>query len=257
LILGGAYLKGSGYFGARVSSWQPENKNMPIIFGVYILFNEKDGSIAGVFETEAIAKARTGGKTSVALKYLAEKKLLEISILGMGNQAESHALAIASILKVKKYHFWTRDIKKHKDFIQEIQKKTGVECDFDKPEIIAGNCDVLINTTDTDKPLFDSSVIKDDTLVIGINHSPDVREYDAKLFKRVGKVFVDFKQNTDAGTLQDAIKSKYLKENEIIELAEVVKKNSFRKKKGEMIYFQSGGVSIEDLAGAIAVIKGK
>ena len=255
LLLGGSYIKGSGFFGAKLSAWQPGNVKQPKVNGVYALFNEITGTVAAIMDCESVTKARTGAKTAVALKYLAPLKPLTVGIIGMGNQAESHARAIASVLKVERFQFWTRNPQDHKGFLELIQRKTGVECQFKPKEEIAASSNILINTADAFVPLYDSNVIKSDTIVIGINHSPKAVDFDARLFKRCSKVFVDFKQNKDAGTLQNAIKKGYIKEDKIIELSEFVGKEKYRIKKGQIYYFQSGGVSIEDLAGAIAVYK--
>jgi ornithine cyclodeaminase/alanine dehydrogenase-like protein (mu-crystallin family) len=70
-----------------------------------------------------------------------------------------------------------------------------------------------------------------------------------------GKIFVDYCQNKDAGTLQNAIKKGVVKENEIIELKDIIGEEKYRVTKDSNVYFHSGGVSLEDLAAAISIYK--
>lgn len=257
LLLGGSYIKNSGYFGAKLSAYNPENikENKPVLHDIYTLFNDNDGSIACIIEAEKLTAIRTGAKTAVVCKYLARKNSKTLGILGMGNIALPHLQAIIKSTNTKNVIAWSRDLQKHKEFIDYASKIKSINFKTSSIEDIVKNSDILINLTSTPTPLFNSSLIKPGTLVIGINHSPKVQEYDTKLFKRVNKVFVDFIQNTDSGTIQNAINSGYLNSKDIIEMKNFVGTEKFRISKDEIYYFQSGGTSIEDLAGAIALYK--
>jgi len=252
MLLGPTYIKGSGYFGVKTSTFSPQNENQSKLHGVYVLFNEKDGSIAKIYDSNPITAIRTGAKSAIAIKYLARKDSKVLGIFGMGVQAKSHIEAIIEIMPIEKVLCWSRNPKKHKDLIEFVEKEMHLEIEVCSLIDIANKSDILVDATFSTSPLVKVDDIPLGTLVIGLFHSQTAIQFDAKTVNR-GNAYIDFKQNAGCGSIANA---KSLKDaDKLIELKDIIGKEDYRVTKDTSVYFQSGGTSLEDLAAAIAFSK--
>lgn len=252
LLLGPAYIKDSGYFGAKVSSYTSTNETTSKLNGVYILFNEKDGTIAGIYDSEPITAYRTGAKSAVAAKYLARKESKVLGILGMGVQARSHIEAMKLVLPIEKVICWSRSPEKHQDLIDWTRNVMHLEIEVTEPEEIAANSDILLDATYSMTPLISDAMIRNGTLVIGLFHSAKSVQFEAATVNR-GYAYIDFSQSKDCGTISQAMSKDKL--TTLIELKDIIGREEFRITPDTLVYFQSGGTSIEDLAAAISIAK--
>jgi ornithine cyclodeaminase/alanine dehydrogenase-like protein (mu-crystallin family) len=257
LLLGPSYIKSSGYYGVKLSSYSPNNVEQPKVNGTYTLFNEIDGTIAAIMDAGPLTAARTGAKSAVAVKYLAPQNANTLGIFGMGAQAKTQITAINTINPLKKVLLWSREPSKHNDLLKYVTEVLNIDAEVTDPIYIAQHSDILIDATYTTQPLVSNQNIKENCLVIGINHSPSAVEFDESTLGRA-EVYVDYLQNTHSGTIQNAIENGKTTIDEITELKDIVnrpKKELNTSTFKNIIYFQSGGTSIEDLAAAIAVYK--
>jgi len=252
LLLGPAYIKGSGYFGGKVSSYSAKNENMSKLHGVYVLFNEVDGTIAGIYDSEPITAFRTGAKSAVAAKYLARKDSSVLGILGMGVQARSHIEAMKLVLPITRVLCWSRSPEKHQELIDWAKNEMGIEIEVMSPEEIAKEADILVDATYSMQPLVPDSAIRNGTLVIGLFHSGKSVQFDAVTVNR-GAAYLDFRQSAEIGALANAKTPEELEK--MIELKDIIGHEEYRVTQETLVYFQSGGTSIEDLAAAIAIAK--
>lgn len=258
-LLGPSYIKDSGYFGAKVSAYTPDNKNSKVN-GAYILFNDRDGCINSIFDSEILTAHRTAAKSAIAAKYLADRDSKSLGVLGMGTQALLHIKYFAKIFKIDLVKVWTRNIDLHRDFVNVINNDLGIQVKVLDPKDVVKGVDIVIDATYASEPLVDVEDINNANFVLGINHSPNAVEFDESLIKSCSKVYVDFEQNLHAGTLKNAIEKGVITVDDIIELKYVigdefmVRDSDSIKNKKKRVYFQSGGVSIEDLACAISLV---
>jgi len=252
LLLGPAYVRNSGYFGAKVSSYTASNETISKLNGVYVLFNEEDGTIAGIFDSGPITAARTGAKSAVAAKYLARKDSEVLGIFGMGVQAKSHIEAMKIVLPMKKVLCWSRSPEKHQDLVEWAKNEMNIDIEVTTIERIAKESDILVDATYSMQPLVTDALIPTGTLVIGLFHSPKSVQFEAATVNR-GKSYVDFSQSKDCGTIAQAKTSEELEQ--LVELKDIIGHDEYRVTLDSSIYFQSGGTSVEDLAAAIAVEK--
>lgn len=254
LLIGPAKLVGEGYFGVKLSSYTPQNseKNLPLLDGIIALFSLENGKIVAILESTSITKIRTGAKSAVAAKYLANPNSKVLGILGMGNQAESHIQSLCTVFPIEKILLWSRNPKKHHELRQYIEKNINIKYEIVKePNQVAKEADILISATWSKKPLIETSKINPGTLVIGLYHSPDAIEFKSDLLAK-SKVFIDTEGAIHSGTIQNALKKEVIKKNEITLLTDLINKNQ-PVEEAEFIYFQSSGASIEDIAASITI----
>ncbi len=250
LLLGPAYVRGSGYFGAKVSSYTATNETISKLNGVYVLFNEEDGTIAGIFDSGPITAARTGAKSAVAAKYLARKNSAVLGIFGMGVQARSHIEAMKLVLPIKKVLCWSRSPEKHADLVEWAKDEMKIDIEVTTIERIAKESDILVDATYSMEPLAADQLISNGTLVIGLFHSSKSMQFESATVNR-GKAYVDFSQSKDCGSIAQAKSPDELAK--LVELKDIIGHEEYRITADTLVYFQSGGTSVEDLAAAITV----
>lgn len=252
LLLGPALIKDSGYFGGKVSSFTATNPSGSKLHGVYILFNEVDGEIVGIYDSEPITAYRTGAKSAVAAKYLARKNSAVLGIFGMGVQAKSHIEAMKLVLPIKTVLAWSRTPKNHADLIEWAKNEMQLEVEVTSVERVAQESDILVDATYSMQPLVSADKIRKGTLVIGLFHSGKSVQFDAETVNR-GSACIDFSQSRDCGTITQAKTPEELEK--LVELKDIIGHEEFRITPESSVYFQSGGTSIEDLAAAISLAK--
>jgi len=77
-------------------------KRLPFLTGMILLINPKNGQFKVVMEGSEITNLRTGAQTAVALKYLWDKKSINIGLYGAGMQAYYQIMAISQIYNINK-----------------------------------------------------------------------------------------------------------------------------------------------------------
>lgn len=251
-----AYLGGDKIFGIKVQSYSPENleNNLSVLNGIIPLFESETGKLEAIVDSVSITAIRTAAKTAVAVNHLAREGVKVLGLLGMGKQGRFHAEAIAEVRDLDKIIFWSRNPEKHQDLVDYVENDLGLEVEIlEDPNEIALNSDILVDATWAKEPLVSTENIKPGTLVIGLFHVSDAIQFEPELLEK-SKVYVDYRESLHAGT----IKEYYENENNLppVDLSDVVlSTEDLKVKDEEYTYFQSSGLSIEDVAGALAVYR--
>lgn len=237
------------WYVVRGSSYMPWNKDAgkSAYAGCYILASYDSGEQLAVVDSSLIVSLRTGAKSAVAAKYLAKKDTRTLGLIGLGTQALFQAEAITSQFKIEKIVGYCRKPEERKTVLENIKLKTGIEVQLKNKEEIIKEADILVVATTSDKPLLSFDNLHEGQLVISLAHKEEI---DKDVVKRA-KTYVDYKPEAiqTFGPVKAAIESGYSINEVKGDLAEVVSGNVIgRESDEEIIYFQSLGVTIEDLA---------
>jgi ornithine cyclodeaminase/alanine dehydrogenase-like protein (mu-crystallin family) len=168
----------------------------------------------------------------------------------MGVQARSHIEAMKLVLPIKKVLCWSRTPEKHQDLVDLAKSEFGLEVEATTIERVAQEADILVDATYSMQPLISDSLIRNGTLVIGLFHSGKSVQFEAATVNR-GKAYLDFNQSKDCGTIVQAKTPEELEK--MVELKDIIGHEEYRVTPETLVYFQSGGTSIEDLAAAISL----
>jgi len=116
-------------FGAKILSVFPKNAEAgrPSHQGVVLTFDPVTGEVACIADAHAITAIRTAAASAVATDALARPDARRLAILGYGEQAETHHLAVAQVRSLEGVTVWGRSLERAQAFAARMQAKTGLE----------------------------------------------------------------------------------------------------------------------------------
>ncbi|MEA1648370.1 ornithine cyclodeaminase family protein [Nitrospirillum sp. BR 11164] len=99
-----------GPFGAKLVAVFPDNfdKGLPSHQGVIVLFDRDSGRPLGVVDGGEVTAIRTAAASAVATDALARPEAKTLALLGYGEQALTHARAIARVRRLSRITVWGR-----------------------------------------------------------------------------------------------------------------------------------------------------
>ncbi len=105
-------------FGAKIISVYPENfaKGRQSHQGVVILFDPADGAPVAIVHAGEITAIRTAAASAVATMALARANARRLALLGYGEQAATHARAIAKVKPLESITVWGRSSERRDAF---------------------------------------------------------------------------------------------------------------------------------------------
>ena len=247
--------RGGGILGTKLVSVFPGNpgKGLPLIYGVYLLYDSTTGSPLALIDGVYLTGIRTGAASAIATKYLSRKNARSLGIIGTGVQAGFHLVAIAAVRRIEVCYLFNRTEEKARLFAQEYAAKSGVNLEvLSSSDEVVGKSDVVVTSTTSPTPVFSGSSLRKGTHlnVIGA-FTPDTREVDSETVKKAS-LFVDSYQGalSEAGDLLIPIREGIVSREDIrAELSEVVSGTvPGRTSEEEITLFKSVGLAIEDAA---------
>ncbi len=118
----------SAAYGAKLISVYPDNfdRGLPSHQGLVILFEPETGAPVCVADATAITAIRTAAASAVATQALARTDARRLAILGYGEQAATHARAIARVRDLESITIWGRSPERAAALAAKIGKELGV-----------------------------------------------------------------------------------------------------------------------------------
>jgi ornithine cyclodeaminase/alanine dehydrogenase-like protein (mu-crystallin family) len=169
------------YTGAKLVTVAPGNPaaGLPLISGVYVLFDGPTLRPVAVLDGSALTALRTPATSALAVRHLVAPGSARLALFGTGVQAEGHVRALAAVLDRQHVDVVGRTPEHVERLVARI-RATGLSASAATPADAIPHADVVARTTSATEPLFDGARLADHALVVAIgNHSPTVREVDA------------------------------------------------------------------------------
>jgi len=150
-------------FGGKLISVYPENfaKGKQSHQGLVLLFDPEDGAPVCVVHAGEITAIRTAAASAVATDALARADAHRLAILGYGEQAETHARAIAKVRKLSQVTVWGRSPERAKAWADHMGAELGL------PVIVAADveaavaeADIVCTVTAAKEPILKGAWIK-------------------------------------------------------------------------------------------------
>lgn len=94
--------------------------------GLVILFDPDTGAPVCVVHAGEITAIRTAAASAVATDALARKDARRLTLLGYGEQAETHARAMVKVREVASIVVWGRSVERARAFAERMQAELGV-----------------------------------------------------------------------------------------------------------------------------------
>lgn len=163
VITSPGWLPDSPYITVKVNAKSPNNAalGLPFMTGTILLLDQKTGQLLATMESGLITAMRTGAAGAIGVEYLAQKYEGRIALIGAGMQAEWQVKAInanQNITHVTIYDIVNEQAHKLANKLQnELNIKTTV---VDSINNALENNNVLITTTQSNKPLISNAMLK-------------------------------------------------------------------------------------------------
>jgi len=155
-------------FGAKLISVYPENfeKGRQSHQGLVVLFDPEDGAPVCVAHAGEITAIRTAAASAAATDALARKDARHLAILGYGEQAETHARAIATVRSISSVRVWGRSAERAGKFCEHMSKELAIPFTAAKDvEEAVRDAEIICTVTAAKEPILKGAWIAPGTHV--------------------------------------------------------------------------------------------
>jgi len=250
-----AYLPALGIAGVKIVNVHPQNREhgLPTVMALTVLIDVTTGLPTAIINATELTAMRTGAAGAVAAKHLATRQSVTLGVIGTGRQAEALVEATAAALTIEEIRVWSRTEKSAGAFTARYADYNARSASIER----ACDCDVLLTTTPSKRPLVMADWVHDGTHINAIGaDAPGKQELDPALLLKA-EVFVDDPgQAIHSGELNVPI-SAGVYEPALIAgtLGEVVIGKKGRSSPEAITVFDSTGLAIQDIAIATLVMQ--
>jgi alanine dehydrogenase len=260
-----AYLAESGALGAKIVSVFPNNKRkkLPTIHALVVVVDAKTGRPLAVMDGTYLTALRTGAASGLASDLLARKDACTAAIFGAGTQSRTQLEAICTVRNIEKVCVYDIVPKMARDYAKEMKTYgSPVQADIfvaKSPKQAVQEADIICTATTSFKPVFNDSDLKSGVHINGVgSYTPEMHEIPARTVIR-SKVVVDSRQAclAEAGDLIISISGGIISDKHIHgEIGEVAAgKILGRESEGELTFFKSVGLAVQDVAVAELILR--
>jgi ornithine cyclodeaminase len=236
--------------GVKVVTVAPDNpgRGLPRIHAAYLLFDHDTLALRAIVDGTALTTLRTPAVSVAAVLARLPDRPLRLAVFGTGPQAVGHVDTLAAVRPVAAATYLARDPSR------TPLPAIGIRTPAAQEALAAA--DVVVCATAARSPLFDSTLLRDDAVVIAVgSHEPDARELDAALLARASVVVEDKATALrEAGDVVLAIAEGALAPSDLLPLRDVVLGPGALPPDRPLV-FKSVGMSWEDLVVATAVVE--
>ncbi len=154
-------LDGAGFGAKLVSVFPAEARSHQ---GAILLFDRETGAPICVVDAGEVTAIRTACASAVATDVLARRDAVRLAIIGTGEQAWQHALAIPHVRSISHISLWGRTTEKAAALAGRIAEKLGIAAEVaDSPASAARGADIICTTTAATEPILFSRDVADGT----------------------------------------------------------------------------------------------
>ena len=163
--------------------------------GLLTLFAPRSGAPVAVIHAGEVTAIRTAAATAAATEVLARPDARRLAILGAGEQAHAHALAIAQARPLDEIRLWGRSLDKAQALALSLRAELGltVTACATVPQAVQG-ADIICTVSAAHDPILTGDMIGDGVHINLVGSSrAGPREVDDAVVVR-GRLFADHKE---------------------------------------------------------------
>ena len=251
-----AYLPERSDFGIKVVSVYDDNPdlNLPRITATVLVLDPVTGAPKAFMDGASLTAIRTGAGGGVAADLLARQDAKTVGLFGAGVQARAQLQAVMAVRDIARVNLISRTEASAQQLSAEISGwHDAPEVHLARhPERVVEDADIVICATTSATPLFDGNALKLGTHITAVGtFVPEKREVDTTTIRRSDRIVVDSREACleEAGDL-------IIPNAEIdAEIGEIVNGDTpGRASDGEITFFKSVGVAVQDAVAGAAVL---
>lgn len=242
----------SGDFaGVKLVGIQPANpaRGLPIIQGVYVLFDMRIGQPAALLDGAALTTLRTPLVSALATDALARRDVRSVGIIGTGPQAVAHVRAMRLVRPELDTIVVAGRTDSHVAHVVEALSDSGESARAGTCSEAAG-CDIVCAATRADRPLFTLSDVRAGAHInlVG-SYRLDLREAGADVIAAATVTVDDIAAaKAEAGDLHLAVQEGAWSWGKVAgDLTDLASGRLVRTSSAEITLFKSVGLAVQDL----------
>ena len=254
------HLPASQLFGVKIVSKFPRKPEDPhgSHVGAVLVFDDEEGLPVALLEGGTLTAIRTAAASAFATRLLARPDSPVLTIMGTGEAARRHAVALRHARDFREILLWGRTLHHAESLRQDLADLPCRISVVQSAEQAVSQADVVCTVTSARDPILFGAWIKPGTHVNLVGApSADAAEIDSLGVKNA-VYFVDHRESaeTQAGELLRAIEAKLVGLDHIAgEIGHVACGNvDGRRSDSEITIYKSLGISAQDMAAARVVV---
>ena len=232
-------------------------RGLAYIQAAVLVFDPETGQALALLEGSTLTAIRTGAAGGAAIDILARKDSKVAAIFGAGAQGRTQLEAACTARKIETAFIYDLSLENAQAFAKEMKGKGSIPTDIhvaSTSKEAVENADIICTATTSTKPVFDDKDIKPGTHISAVGaYTPEMQEIPAETIQR-GKVIVDSYSACleEAGDLIKPINAGLFDKTHIhAELGEIILgQKTGRESDGEITYFKSVGIAVQDAMAA-------
>jgi alanine dehydrogenase len=248
-----AYLEDQNSAGVKIVNVHPQNpeRGLPTVMALLVLNSPESGAPLAVMGATHLTNMRTGAAGAVAARQLARPDSAVVGLVGAGAQARTQLLALSRVFKIEKVIVSDRSLESSRALIKDAH--AFLDCDYHPTDSRqeACDCDILVTTTPSRRPLVKEAWIRPGTHINAIGaDAKGKQELESALTAKALVVVDDMAQAVHSGEVNVPISQGVLKPEQIhAQIGEVlVGHKPGRTRREELTIFDSTGLAIQDVA---------
>lgn len=224
--------------------------------GIVQLFDAGTGLLLAIIEGGSLTGIRTAAASAMATDALARPEARRLAILGTGEQARRHVVAMAAVRPIDHVSIWGRNAANALAFAASLDLPARACATV---EAAVADADIVCTTTPAVEPILFGAVLRPGTHVNLVGSAiPTTAEADVALVA-ASDFYVDYREAAlaQAGELRNAIAAGAVTADHIRgEIGEVLLGLAPGRSSAEAItVYKSLGVTAQDLAAGDAVLR--
>jgi ornithine cyclodeaminase len=253
------YLRGDEYYVLKIASGFYDNPKigLPSGNGMMLLFRQHTGEPVSILLDEGhLTNIRTAVAGAIVAKHLGPKRVERIGIVGTGVQARLQLQHLAGVTTCRDVIVWGRGNEQFERYRVDMEKSGfAIETTRNADDILQA-CNLIVTTTPATSPLLHASSLRAGTHTTAVGSDTfHKQELDTAILRKADIVVADsIAQCLERGEIHRAIQSGDIKEDEIVELGNVISgKYPGRASDTQVTVADLTGVAVQDIKIAAAV----
>lgn len=234
-------------------------RGLPVISATVLVLDAADGRVRAVMAGTALTELRTAAGSAVAVDALAPEAADALAVLGSGVQARAHVRAIARVRTLRTVRIHGRDRERREALASELAAELGLDVRAaDTAQQAVRGASLVAACTLSAEPVITAGRLEPGATVVSVgSFEPHRREVDEELVRRADLVVVDDVDTAvhHAGPIMRALERGDRTRERLHSLGEVLTGRApGRTDPGQLVFYNSVGIGIQDAAAAHAVL---
>lgn len=233
----------------------PKNikRNLPTTQALVSLYNPENGTPLAIMDGKVLTAMRTAAICALSVRHLVTSQEGIIGIVGAGFQARYFVKFIPEVFKVKSFKIYDINPSAANSLAKVVQELgyNAIVCDSLKESL--RETDIVLEATTSKKTVthFENLTPPVHVISIGVTGT-DVNLVEEKVILQAEMIVVDSRKAVmeEVGDLRPLVERGLLREEEILELGEVIMGKKIKRTESGITVFKSVGLAIQDVCAA-------